>query len=71
MPALGGSRKIDTVLYFEDKFYKKYQNVLNVAVKWVGDTLKVELPKRVDPKFEIPNFFWSQFGSKDRKAKIT
>ena len=56
MPALGGSRKIDTVLYFEDKFYKKYQNVLNAAVKWVGDTLKVELPKRVDPKFEIPNF---------------
>jgi len=48
LPTLGGNTKINTITYTADKFVKKYQNPLNAAVKWVGDTTKVALPVRKD-----------------------
>ncbi len=41
---IGGNNSINFLSYSEDKFVKKYQNPLNVAVKWVGDITKVFLP---------------------------
>ena len=51
MSSLGGNRQINTVKCSEDKFVKQYQNFLDVEVKWVGKTLKVELPNISDPKY--------------------
>lgn len=64
LPTLGGNTKITTLSYSEDKFVKQYQNPHNAAVKWVGDTTKISLPYQKG-KSEVPNFFLSQYGSKD------
>jgi hypothetical protein len=38
LPAFGGNTNITTISYSADKFVKKYENPLNMVVKWVGDT---------------------------------
>ena len=71
LPALGGNIKINTISYSEDNFVKRYQNPLNAVVKWVGDTTKVVLPTMKDKKSDMPNFFMSQYGSKDMQSEET
>ena len=71
LPALGGNIKINTISYSEDNFVKRYQNPLNAVVKWVGDTTKVVLPTMKDKKSDMPNFFMSQYGSKDMQGEKT
>ncbi len=71
LPALGGNISITTISYSEDNFVKRYQNPFNAVVKWVGDTTKVVLPTMKEKKSDMPNFFISQYGSKDMQGEKT